>query len=314
MWEIIQLDSSALAIGTYNNILNDSSNCADFNIDMVVKVALSDERGAVGVLLKNFLKGSLTLFEYNSPFIEYHLENFTTVNPCTLGGGAVEGKVVDADSGSPIKNARISVEGAKTIKTTYTDSRGKFYIEGSNANSYDLQISATSYMTYKNRINIVANNTTYVEPLMMIERANGSATGNIYGNIIDSVTGRQLSDVLINVHKDWNNTDGEILNSYHAETNLYTLDLAAGNYTLEFVKDGYFTTNINVYVLGNVSVYKQVDMAPMFVSDIEGFRVVLTWGATPSDLDSHLTGPTVVVTVAFILHFIVNDTIQVVKI
>lgn len=62
-----------------------------------------------------------------------------------------------------------------------------------------------------------------------------------------------------------------------------------GYYTLEVAKSGYSTNYINVTAIGGTEVIKQLLLSPILE---EGeARVVLEWGATPRDLDSHLVGP-----------------------
>lgn len=54
------------------------------------------------------------------------------------------------------------------------------------------------------------------------------------------------------------------------------------------VLEGYTTGYMNVQVTGGATVTANGSLSP--VMDGNTYRVVLTWGASPSDLDSHLTG------------------------
>ncbi len=90
-----------------------------------------------------------------------------------------------------------------------------------------------------------------------------------------------------------NVTSGTAL-STTATTNssgVYTFSgLAWGNYTAEISGTGYTTTYFNVICLGGTTVSNQ-NMAITAGLSTGQTRIVLTWGATPYDLDSHLTGP-----------------------
>lgn len=68
------------------------------------------------------------------------------------------------------------------------------------------------------------------------------------------------------------------------------LNLDAGTYTAETYASGYVTTYFTVLCLGGRDTpYQNATITPLLP---EGeVRIILTWGATPSDLDSHLTGP-----------------------
>jgi len=66
-------------------------------------------------------------------------------------------------------------------------------------------------------------------------------------------------------------------------------NIASGTYTLKVSHPDYITAEQEVNILGNETVFNTVALSPGLA---EGqIRIVLTWGATPPDLDSHLTGP-----------------------
>ena len=68
----------------------------------------------------------------------------------------------------------------------------------------------------------------------------------------------------------------------------YTLQLMPGTHTLTFEKDGYIRTTAEVSITQGGDVQRDCSMSRELSSN--EFRVVLTWGSTPSDLDSHLRG------------------------
>ena len=71
----------------------------------------------------------------------------------------------------------------------------------------------------------------------------------------------------------------------------YTLQLMPGSHTLTFEKDGYIRTTAEVRITQGGDTQRDCSMSRELSSN--EFRVVLTWGSSPSDLDSHLRGATV---------------------
>ena len=104
----------------------------------------------------------------------------------------------------------------------------------------------------------------------------------------------------LNVRSGLNHTTGTVLHTlYTDQYGQYTTSgLDAGNYTIEILDDRsgieneerYTATSFNIKVLGG----RTIDDQNGYVSNglvFEQLRVVLTWGSTPRDLDSHMVGP-----------------------
>jgi hypothetical protein len=67
-------------------------------------------------------------------------------------------------------------------------------------------------------------------------------------------------------------------------------NLPGGNYTLEAVNHNYVSAYANVLCLGGKTTPNQnITLTPELNN--KEIRIVLDWGASPSDLDSHITGP-----------------------
>jgi hypothetical protein len=67
--------------------------------------------------------------------------------------------------------------------------------------------------------------------------------------------------------------------------------MEAGNYTGEIYADGYITGYFYVFSIGGTAAYNQNGVVTPVLLD-GTTSIVLTWGETPRDLDSHLVGPT----------------------
>jgi hypothetical protein len=70
----------------------------------------------------------------------------------------------------------------------------------------------------------------------------------------------------------------------------YNLDLPAGNYTIEALKDGYISQYFSMVSIGGSTTTNQnASITPTI--NIGETRFVLTWDERPGDLDSHLLTP-----------------------
>lgn len=91
------------------------------------------------------------------------------------------------------------------------------------------------------------------------------------------------------VRKGKDSKDGEGAAEVSIDSGNYSVELETGDYTFEVSASGYKKEYFNVYVSG-ADQEKDFSISPSLA---EGeIRIVLEWGATPSDLDSHLEGTT----------------------
>ena len=107
--------------------------------------------------------------------------------------------------------------------------------------------------------------------------------------IVDATTGGPLSGVKIQAYYGYS-TFGECVEVTTDATGKAILDLKeSGTYTVVMSKAGYITEQTEVYILSNMSqTSEKFTMSPTISGD--GIRIVLSWGASPTDLDSHLSG------------------------
>ena len=131
---------------------------------------------------------------------------------------------------------------------------------------------------------ILANADNYLIPTggaMAVER-------KLYGRVINATTGSGVTDAELIVGKDgYGNAQQSVRTDY---TGAYQAILKeGGNYNVTIKKNGYIEENFRIYIPDGASDYQQdFTISPsMSVGEI---RLVLTWGASPTDLDSYLTG------------------------
>ncbi|MDA3814235.1 MAG: carboxypeptidase regulatory-like domain-containing protein [Candidatus Cloacimonetes bacterium] len=106
----------------------------------------------------------------------------------------------------------------------------------------------------------------------------------IVGRIVDAVTGDPLSDTKVSI------TDymKQIRSIETDETGIFIDEVEIGQYKLDISKEGYISTFANVR-MGADETPREIVCA--LSPEIKEFRIVLTWGSRPRDLDAHLSGP-----------------------
>ena len=205
-----------------------------------------------------------------------------------LNSGTIAGVIKSAADRSAVANALIRVytpEG-KYVTSTRTDADGKYTI-GVAAGEYVLKVSASSYKSVKMAASVQEGHTTYTETFLLLYV--GISTGFANGTITNSITGVAVDGVTVNVRLNWNNRDGRIL--YTTQTNsagYYQIDYIMGLYTIEYYKSGYITGYKNI-VVSPIDFEAQDAVISPVTSD-SAYRIVLTWGENPRDLDSHMVG------------------------
>lgn len=112
---------------------------------------------------------------------------------------------------------------------------------------------------------------------------------SLVGTVTDASNGAPLNDVEVRVYSG-NAALGEPQTTRTDFGGKYLLTVAeSGSYTIVLSKPGYISETNQVYVaVGSVEIRGSFTMSQELAADV--FRIVLTWGATPTDLDSHLNG------------------------
>ncbi len=106
----------------------------------------------------------------------------------------------------------------------------------------------------------------------------------IVGSIVDAVTGDPLGDVKVSITDYMKQTRFTITD----ETGIFIFEVEIGQYKFDISKEGYIGTFANVR-MGADETPREIVCA--LSPEIKEFRIVLTWGSRPRDLDAHLSGP-----------------------
>ncbi len=179
----------------------------------------------------------------------------------------------------------IPVDETTATYTTTTDSDGNYVFDEVEEGDYTIEINATGYTESDNSVSLTGaideDYTLYGE-------------ADVIGQIINSQTGNGLANATVSFSFDESATSSDDADLI-VETDEY------GYYTIDDSPIGVFTC-----VIEAVGFFPMVIEGVEFSSgsnDMDDFtavekleegelRIVLTWGVSPSDLDTHITGPT----------------------
>ena len=225
---------------------------------------------------------------------------YNTLNAVMAADGVatISGLAVDSN-GNALPNAKIQfLADDKTTElfSCTTDDAGAYNIlvpiADYNYNisvSYDGCLPCSIYDILINASNIEAYpDTAYMIPESDSEAEVQLTLGDAANYAEDGETLKRLSNAVINVRAGINNKLGDILYTFNSDENGYSaMSVKAGVYTIEVQATGYesmYYTIVSNPTVGtsSYSFYAAPELA-------EGqLAVVLTWGETPNDLDSHL--------------------------
>lgn len=203
--------------------------------------------------------------------------------------GTLSGKIVNAsDRTTPVTTADVTISATTKTISLQSDSNGN-YTSKVPIGTHHVRVSAEGYIDFNAYTDVVENQTTYMETFLMVQGEEGQV-GEATGTITNALTGTGLEGVTLDVRSGWNNSsNGDILTTVTTNSlGNYIIDLPIGNYTLNASKDGFVSTTINIVVQPNVCTSKDGSMTPVLSGD--NYRIVLTWGENPRDLDSHVVG------------------------
>ncbi len=216
--------------------------------------------------------------------------------------------IADADTNgsnnAPLGGATVTIDRVSSTNSfhaeTTTDANGNYTFGELTAGVYQLVVVIENYIVVNQTVYIRYNETNIQNtPIEAIPGNDLTSVGTAAGIIKDARTGYAVVGVTIYIRAGLNNTKGEILKTVTTDANgNYSIsDLAPGNYTAQVVDERELTNEdyrfgsltIAIKVLPNQTITNQNATVSNNVGiDVNGMRVVLTWGATPRDLDSHM--------------------------
>ena len=244
----------------------------------VLSSVTTDSNGTASFSVK---KGTYTLAisksGYNAYYANYTISanksataNMTPVAVCRFTA------TVDARSGKNNQTGTI-------VASTKTDSSGVATLNLKKGD-YTICISKKDFKTYYANYSVSSSKTATanVTPVKTNQFT-------VSGTVKDAATGKAVSNAQVDARSGKNNRTGTIVASTKTDNNgAYALNLPKGDYTLQITKKNFVGYFVNVALTGNKTVSTPITQT---LADSK-YRIVLSWGSAPKDLDLHVTGPT----------------------
>src|SRR5437762_5436095 len=209
----------------------------------------------------------------------------------SVGLTTVTGSVIDGSTGSGIQGAVAHFLRSGVQVAQVTAGTGGLYHTTLTPGTYDVSAEATGYVGVTLYNTVVSGTTTVIEPLTLVPTS--PFPGGISGSIVDARTGVGISGATVELRLGMNAVSGAPLatTSSDALGQYQFSSLSANTYTVLVNATGY-TTAVRTGIDGGGTAVSGQNVALSSVGSSTEVRIVLTWGISPSDLDSHLTGPT----------------------
>ena len=231
---------------------------------------------------------------------------------------ALTGRIVLADkdlnptNNPPLADAKISLNRTSSTNKWYyettSDNDGYYRFETLTAGMYTLTVEKDGYKTATQIVQARYNETTIQNVTLEIipesnETQSSQTKGTASGVIKDARTGDVVSvGLTVYIREGINNILGTPLCTLTTNQNgeFVTPELPAGNYTAYVVDERtqlpndnederYGAQTINLKILAGENITEQgASISNNVGISGAGVRIVLEWGATPNDLDSHL--------------------------
>lgn len=208
--------------------------------------------------------------------------------------GEISGLVLDAVSDLPIEGVDIYIQNSAgtTIGSGLSSGEGDYTISVLPGFGYTVLFFKEGYLPAEyNDVAVEPDQTTYLTQILYINE-DFSGSGSISGRLIDAISGNGVPGLSLELRENINNISGTVIAQTTSNSNgSYQFDdINAGYYTISVSGDDYNSTFFNVISVGGQHTGDQNATVTPELSG-EEYRIILTWGENPRDLDAHLTGP-----------------------
>lgn len=215
---------------------------------------------------------------------------FTGTYTQTIYNGVLQGVVKDGLSGYALAGVTLSFtdSGGKSAGSVVSNGSGIYSIplpEGAVTAS----ISKSGYVTTLLKATVTRNVT--MEADVVLFAPNQPGNGTISGKVIHAINGAGVSGVSLTLRSGVNVTSGSSVATTTSDSSgNYAFLIGSGSYTVQASQSGYVSGFANVVAVGGQTISNQNVQVTQSLASGE-WRIVLSWGASPADLDAHLSGP-----------------------
>lgn len=203
----------------------------------------------------------------------------------------IMGMVSGAD-GRTIEGVTVSVYSGEdeTPIMTVTDREGNYRQDLSSAGIYRIVLSKEGYVDLSTSATVWENVFHHISYMMLTEEESRQMA-SLNGIVLSAVDDRSVDGASVTLLEGFDQTTGGSQNGSHTLTGndgRFSMEdeINAGYYTMQVSKDGYSTYIHNETIKPGENAFNIV-ISPEIQTSAE-YRIVLTWGETPRDLDSHL--------------------------
>ncbi len=211
-----------------------------------------------------------------------------------LPSTGINGNVYDIN-GRVIEGVTLQIyaSGAQTPLTTTTNEIGS-YLQELTSGTYRVVLSKEGYVDISTTL-LVAENALTSNSYIMLTTEESRQSASFKGIVISAINSENIEGVtiaLLNGFDQASNGDPNVIAGVsHTTTGIdgsFSINsgMNAGYYTVEASKDGYSTYLHNETLKPGENAFT-INMSPIIQTQGE-YRIVLTWGENPRDLDSHL--------------------------
>lgn len=210
----------------------------------------------------------------------------------------------DMSNNLPLEGATVTIEYASFMDfVAISDAMGQYHIGDVPAGTYRLTVTKEGYIPVTETIVVPEDGSEVIYNIAIEAISEGySGIGYASGTVYDVSTGIGIAGLTLNIYRGLGVTTGDVtLTTTTTNGGRYATQggIEAGNYTVVVVDERsgisdesrYTTASFNIKVLGGMTIDNQNGYVSNGITS-DNIRVVLSWGSTPSDLDSHLVGPT----------------------
>ena len=207
--------------------------------------------------------------------------------------GTIKGLIKDALAQTALTGVSVKTrKDSQYYSETTSGFDGQFTIASPVGEAITVEFSKEGYLPviYQNIV-VTVNEDTYLEPVLQIDNSH-NGNGSITGQILNAFDGMGISGANLSLRSGINATEGDVIKSGSSSSNgSYNIqNVPAGNYTIQAQRQGFTDSYFTVLCIGGQNLENQNGTMTPILNENE-MRIILTWGESPYDLDSHLTGP-----------------------
>lgn len=218
----------------------------------------------------------------------------TAATTDVTGGDVTGGNVTGGDvqpTAAPTTQPTVPPTTQPIVYEAVTDANGNFVVY-LPAGTYRAEVTAAGYLALTIDNIVVNDGEAASVPTVQLLSESADGESRIAGHLTNAIDGSAIANATVELRSGWGNYTGEVVATTTTDANGdYEIGVDRGYYTATYSAAGFITKSMNVISATNYTTNIQHEaMTPSGLA-ADSYRIVLTWGENPRDLDSHITGP-----------------------